>query len=132
MVQLPSGVDADLSLTDASGGATTALGLVEAEVTGRLASSVAVVEAAGAAVRIRVEPGAVVEGIWRVARAQSADLVVVGSDLAQGIRRLLGTSFTEAVLHEATCPVVVVKADRTQEEPKPLESLKQLVAEAMA
>lgn len=35
-------------------------------------------------------------------------MVVIGSDLPSGFKRLFAGSFTEDVLHEARCPVLVV------------------------
>lgn len=46
--------------------------------------------------------------ITRVSKDDKADLIVVGSHGASGLERLVLGSVAEAVMHHATCPVLVV------------------------
>ena len=46
--------------------------------------------------------------IDRVAKEDQADLIVVGSHGASGLERLVLGSVAEAVMHRATCPVLIV------------------------
>ncbi len=128
VVQLPQGVTADLQVQGPAG-PTSAFELVRAEVLERLTAHAGIFEAAGASTAFAVRTGEVVDGIWTTARELEADLVIVGSDLVKGLRRLLSKSFTEAVLHEASCPVVVVKTEGDAPPAGPLLSLGQLLAE---
>src|ERR1700758_5499898 len=49
-----------------------------------------------------------VDLIDRVSREEKANLIVVGSHGASGLERLALGSIAEAVLHQATCPVLIV------------------------
>lgn len=53
--------------------------------------------------------GPVVDAICEVARRHDARLVVVGSHGWNALRRLVFGSVTTGVLHEAPCPVLVVR-----------------------
>jgi nucleotide-binding universal stress UspA family protein len=46
--------------------------------------------------------------ITRVSKDEKADLIVVGSHGASGLERLVLGSVAEAVMHQATCPVLIV------------------------
>lgn len=48
--------------------------------------------------------------IVKVARQWQADLIVIGSHGRRGIRRALIGSVAEAVVRQAPCPVLVVRA----------------------
>jgi len=128
VVQLPQGVTPDLQVRGPAG-PTSAFELVRAEVLERFATYAPIFDAAGASASFAVRTGGVVDGIWATARELDAELVIVGSDLVKGLRRLLSKSFTEAVLHEASCPVVVVKTEGETAPAGPLASMGQLLAE---
>jgi nucleotide-binding universal stress UspA family protein len=49
-----------------------------------------------------------VDLISRISRETKADLIVVGSHGASGLERLALGSIAEALLHQATCPVLIV------------------------
>jgi nucleotide-binding universal stress UspA family protein len=52
------------------------------------------------------------EEIVRAAREWQADLVVIGSHGRGGLERMLMGSVAEAVLRQAPCPVLIVRAQR--------------------
>jgi len=58
----------------------------------------------------RLEEGAEVDQILRVAEEVHADLIVIGTHGRTGLPRLLMGSVAEQVLRQAACPVLVVKA----------------------
>ena len=49
------------------------------------------------------------EGLLTLARDESADLIVMGTNGRTGLMRVLMGSVAERVLREATCPVMTVK-----------------------
>jgi len=55
--------------------------------------------------------------ILEVAAAIPADLIVMGSHGRRGFKRLVLGSVAEAVLREATCPVLVVRSERQSADP---------------
>jgi nucleotide-binding universal stress UspA family protein len=57
-----------------------------------------------------IEEGDPVQVILKVARSQKTDLIAMATHGRSGIDRLLKGSVTEKVLHESTCPMLVVKA----------------------
>ncbi len=65
--------------------------------------------AAGVEVKIQVREGESHEAITKLARDESADLIVMGSHGRTGLKRLLMGSVTEKVIGHAPCPVLVVK-----------------------
>ena len=62
----------------------------------------------------RVEHGDAREAIVRIAEAERADLVVVGSHGRTGLPRLLMGSVASHVVNHAPCTVVVVKRPRAR------------------
>ena len=56
-------------------------------------------------------------GIAQLASDLDADLVVVGTHGREGVARLLLGSVSEAVLHLAPCPVLIMRPKTTYEEP---------------
>ncbi len=65
--------------------------------------------AAGVEVKTQVREGESHEAIIKLARDESADLIVMGSHGRTGLKRLLMGSVTEKVIGHAPCPVLVVK-----------------------
>jgi nucleotide-binding universal stress UspA family protein len=65
------------------------------------------------AVRHRLVGGPEVEVIRAVAAEEKADLIVMGTHGRGGLSRLLMGSVAEAVLRDAPCPVLTVKAPPT-------------------
>lgn len=57
---------------------------------------------------VKVAYGDAIDLISRTAHEAKADLIVVGSHGARGLERLALGSVAEAVLHQATCPVLIV------------------------
>ena len=78
----------------------------------RLAEAVAHLQAPGLRVRAVLRPGAPVDEIPATARAEGADLVVVGTHGRTGVRHLLLGSVAEAVVRAAPCPVLTVGPHR--------------------
>lgn len=74
-----------------------------------LAQAKAVAEAADVECEAVHATGAVAETICEIARERDAQLVVVGAHGWGPIRRLLHGSVSTAVLHDAPCPVLVVR-----------------------
>ena len=66
---------------------------------------------AGADAEFLVWEGDAEEGILAAAEAESADLIVVGSRGRSGLGRYLLGSISDAVVHRADCPVLVVRPD---------------------
>lgn len=80
--------------------------------------------------RLELRHGDVVPGIWTAAEELDVAMVVIGSDVPVGLRRLLGGSFTDAVLRDATRPVLVVRAQTDRATPGPSETQERVRAEA--
>jgi nucleotide-binding universal stress UspA family protein len=59
--------------------------------------------------------GGVAEEIVRLAEKLEADLIVMGSRDHTGIRRAIGGSISDFVVHHAHCPVMTVRADKDAE-----------------
>ncbi|MCB0165773.1 MAG: universal stress protein [Anaerolineae bacterium] len=55
--------------------------------------------------------GSPAETIVNVAKSESVDLIVVGTEGRKGIARAVLGSIAEAVVRDAPCPVMVVKSD---------------------
>jgi nucleotide-binding universal stress UspA family protein len=105
-----------LQLAEATGSAVIAVhavGLLEAGGYREPPDLDAVVAPARARATVRsvAEPGSPAEALLRVAEREAADLVVVGSRGLGGTARQLGST-SDAVVREATLPVVVVPAPR--------------------
>jgi len=75
-----------------------------------MAPLVALLREEGLQARLRISHGPVIEGILACARAERADVLVVGSDVRAGLGRLVQANFTESVLRGAECPVLVIRA----------------------
>jgi len=58
----------------------------------------------------RLEQGDATTEILRVAREESADLIVMGTHGRTGLGRLLMGSVAEQVMRRAPCPVLTVKS----------------------
>ena len=67
--------------------------------------------AAGAEAEFLVWEGDAGDGILAAAEAEGADLIVVGSRGRSGLGRYLLGSISDAVVHRADCPVLVVRPD---------------------
>lgn len=72
----------------------------------------------GVEVTGEVRHGDAAREICAVALERGADLVVVGSHGWGALRRLVFGSVSTAVLHEATCPVLVVRGVTEDERPE--------------
>lgn len=68
-------------------------------------------EAGGEVAGTRLVTGSPVDGILRAAEEMEADLVVVGGRGLGGVRSLMMGSVSEGVVHNAPCPVLVVRED---------------------
>jgi nucleotide-binding universal stress UspA family protein len=77
-----------------------------------LARAKAAADEAGIPCELVHATGAIAEEICDVAASHHAQLIVVGAHGWGPVRRLLHGSVSTAVLHEATCPVLVVRGDR--------------------
>ena len=69
---------------------------------------VAPLRSGGAEVRVELVEGAVVDQVLERASAVDADLIVIGTEGAGGVKRLLLGSVAEPVLERAPCPVLTV------------------------
>jgi nucleotide-binding universal stress UspA family protein len=67
----------------------------------------------GAEVELELRSGQIADEIADSTRALEPLMVVVGSDLPSGLRRLFVGSVTEAVIQAVDAPVLVVKGDPT-------------------
>ena len=63
----------------------------------------------GLAVKTLMRPGVPYEEIVATARAESADLIVIGTHGYGGVDRLLLGSVADRVIRRATCPVLSVR-----------------------
>lgn len=68
-----------------------------------------VLDEAGVAYTARREIGSPAEHIVGIAEREQADLIVVGSHGLSGVKLLLLGSVSDRVVHQAHCPVLVVK-----------------------
>lgn len=60
----------------------------------------------------RIVPGLPAEEIVRVAEAEKADLVVMGTRGASGLKRMMLGSVADRVIRSCTCPVLTVHGSR--------------------
>jgi nucleotide-binding universal stress UspA family protein len=63
-----------------------------------------------ALVKTRIEQGEVHEKIVEVAEDENCDLIIMGRNSANWIRKLFGKNIIEKVINTAPCPVLVVGA----------------------
>lgn len=99
---------------------------LEADARAQLGPLLALFAEVGVPVRLQLVHGDVVGSIWTCAEAADVAMVVIGSDVPEGLRRLFATSFTDAVLRRATRPVLVVRA-RPDRPPPGLSSAREQV-----
>ena len=62
--------------------------------------------------RVVQETGHPVEAILRAADRERADLIIVGSRGLRGVKELFLGSVSSAVMHHASCPVLIIRGDR--------------------
>jgi nucleotide-binding universal stress UspA family protein len=67
------------------------------------------VKAEGVEVETKLEEGHAVQEIIRVSKEGNYDLIVMGARGISKLREILLGSVSDAVMHHATCPVLVVK-----------------------
>jgi len=72
--------------------------------------------------KVVVAYGEAVDLVSRVATEEGGDLIIVGSHGASGLERLVLGSVAEAVMHQATCPVLIV-GPNCKPESYPLRSI---------
>ncbi|HTN51622.1 MAG TPA: universal stress protein [Anaeromyxobacter sp.] len=90
---------------------------VQREVDGFLAKA----KARPRALSVRVEAGEPSDTILQIARADGADLIVMGTHGRTGLSRLLIGSVAEAVLRRSTCPVLTIRVpSKTSRDAVPL------------
>lgn len=63
-----------------------------------------------ALIKTRLEEGEVHEKIVEAAQDERCDLIIMGSDKTNWLRRVLGMNVVEKVISQAPCPVLVVDA----------------------
>jgi nucleotide-binding universal stress UspA family protein len=81
-----------------------------------LAETAHLADDAGVDCEVVAGTGPVVDAICKVAREHGAHLIVVGSHGWNTVRRLVFGSVAAGVLHDAPCPVVVVRQHATSTE----------------
>ena len=108
----------------------TALQLVEADARTRLEPLVERVAAQDVPVELCLRAGQAHERIHACVEETGARYLVIGSDITQGLQRLLGPGFTERILQESHCPVLVVRARGSQPAQGPGPAREQVQAEA--
>ncbi|MEW6002367.1 MAG: universal stress protein [Nitrospirota bacterium] len=67
-----------------------------------------VAEAEGALVKVRIEEGEIHGKILEVAEAEKSDLIIMGTCMQHGIKKLLLGNMVDKVTSHAPCPVLVV------------------------
>jgi nucleotide-binding universal stress UspA family protein len=65
-------------------------------------------EEEGALIKTRLEEGDVPQKIVEAAEEEDCDLIIIGSQKRNWIRRLFGDNVVEKVIDLAPCPVLVV------------------------
>ncbi len=130
VLDLPFGLRPDTPITaPGNDGPEQARVLLERDARQHLQPLVTQIEAQGVATDICLRHGDVVGSIWDCAEDSDAIMLVVGSDLPKGAKRFFVGSFTEEVLHEARCPVLVVRTRGKTPAPGPGKLRQQVRAE---
>jgi nucleotide-binding universal stress UspA family protein len=90
-----------------------------------LARTKAIATAAGVRCELVHAGGTVSEQICAAAAQHHARLIVIGAHGWGMVRRLLHGSVSSAVMHEAPCPVMVVRTEHSSVEPAALPQLEE-------
>lgn len=61
-------------------------------------------------IKTRVEEGKVDEKIVEVAESEDCDLIIMGSNKTNWLKKIFGKNIVEKVINQAPCPVLVVGA----------------------
>ncbi|MBI5198744.1 MAG: universal stress protein [Nitrospirae bacterium] len=69
-----------------------------------------VAEAEGTLIKTRLEEGDIYKKIVEIAEEENCDLIIMGNNKRNGIKKLFGKNIVEKVINYASCPVLVVKA----------------------
>ncbi len=67
-----------------------------------------IAESERALIKTRVEEGAIDSKIVEVARDEDCDLIIIGANKTNWLRKLLGRNVLEKVIRNSPCPVLVV------------------------
>ena len=76
-----------------------------------------VFEDAGCTVQVAVRHGDPAEAILMAARDLNVSLIAMGTHGRKGLRRLIEGSVAEAVIRQATCPVITVRTQHPESHP---------------
>ena len=112
VVELPVGVSADapVRVMDAPG-PTSARDMLRADAVKHLEPLIDLMRMHGTDAELLLRSGRAPEQVAAVARELAPLMILVGSDVATGLRRLFQTSVTEAIILATDVPVLVVKGD---------------------
>jgi len=69
-----------------------------------------VAKSGGALIKTRLEEGDIHKKIVEVAEEEKCDLIIMGSNKTNLLKKLLGKNVVEKVINHAPCPVLVVAA----------------------
>jgi nucleotide-binding universal stress UspA family protein len=85
--------------------------------------AVSAAETAGVTATAEVRQGDACDGICAAAEAAGADMIVLGAHGWGPVRRMIFGSVSSAVLHHASCPVLVVRGEARDDERDPAGSV---------
>lgn len=112
VVQLPAGLQSSTQVQPpGANGPMTASAMMQRDAEKHMEPLLDTMRMHGADVELEIRQGRVPDVLADLAEAYSPLMVVIGSDLVGGVRRLVQRSVTEEVIRALAVPVLVVQGD---------------------
>ena len=132
VVKLPAGLRPETMIhPHGSGEAVSAARYLDEDAKVHLEPIAAIFRDAGCPVRVALQHGEVAQAILATAREVQATMIIMGTHGRQGLRRVLEGSVAEAVMRQAVCPVMVVRAQNPEAHPGLSEAQEQVLDETV-